>query len=152
MKNGYVICGLAYDAGHVVLAVDGLPPASIETTDWSQFPMIRLPRLLTDGTYFLMRRPGNAAGLYRSIEQVMDVADVYREGYAGVENHKLLLTAITNIRCGATDRVSIDFTLSPERLRLEEMNFFQQEEAVAWSAHLRCLEDPGCAEVYHRGR
>ena len=151
MRNGYIICGLAYDAAHVVLATDGLPPASIGTTDWSLFPMIREPQLLMDGTYFLLRIPGDAKGLWRVLEEIMDVADVYREGYAGLENHRFLLTAVTKIRNGATDRVLVNFTLSPERIRLRELEFFQQEEAVAWSGHLRCLEDPGCAAVLRRG-
>ena len=152
MRNGYISCGLAFDAAHIVLAADGLPPASIETSDWSVFPEMERPQLVNYGSHFLLRIPGNAKGLYRALEDMMDVAGVHREGYAGLENHRSLLTAVTKIRCGATDRVLVNFTLSPERIRLEELEFFQREEAVAWSGHLRCLEDPGCAEVFRRSR
>lgn len=151
MKNGYIICALAYDAGHVVLAAEGLPPVSIGTTDWSQFPRIREQQLLTDTFYFLLRIPGNARGLYRALEGIMDVAGVYREGYDGLENHRLLLDAVGRIRRCAVDRVRLDFKLSPERTRLRELEFFQVEEEADWGGYLRCLEDPGCAEVLRRG-
>ena len=136
MRNGYIICGLAYDAAHVVLATDGLPPASIGTTDWSLFPMIREPQLLMDGTYFLLRIPGSADGLFRAVEQIMDVAGVYREGCDGSQNRRLLLEAIGKIRRRAADRMVVDFTLSPEHLRLRELNIFQWEEAGDWSGYL----------------
>jgi hypothetical protein len=150
MRNGYIICGLAYDAAHIVLAADGLPPQSTETTDWSQFPMIREPRLLLHGTYFLLRIPGSAAGLYIAVERIMDVASVYREGYSGLDNHRLLSDAIGKIRRCTTDRVLIHFTLSPERIRQRELEIFQAEEASDWGGYLGCLEDPGCAEVLRR--
>jgi hypothetical protein len=152
VRHGYIICGLAYDAAHVVLASDGLPPASIATTDWSVFPGIEDPQLVIDGSCFLLRIPGDAKGLYRALEEMMDVASVHRDGYAGLENHRLLLSAVIKICCGATDRVRVDFSLSPEKFRLQEMSRFQDEHAEWWSAHLRCLEDPGCAEVFRRGR
>jgi hypothetical protein len=130
------------------------PEGYVETTDCSQFPKIREPTLLIEGTgtYFLLRVPGDAKGLYRALEEMMDVAAVYREGYWGLDNHRLLLTAVTKIRNGATDRVLVNFSLSPERQRLDELEFFEREEAVAWSGRLQCLEDPGCAEVFRRGR
>jgi hypothetical protein len=81
----------------------------------------------------------------------MDVAGIYSEGYVGLKNHRSLLTAVTKICCGATDRVLVDFSLSPERIRLQEMSRFQEEHAEWWSAHLRCLEDPGCADIFRRG-
>ena len=151
MRNGYIICGLAHDAAHIVLAEEGLPPTSIHTTDWSVFPGIEDPQLVVDGSCFLVRAPGDAKGLYRALEEMMDVAGVHRDGYAGLENHRLLLTAVGKVRIGATDRVLVDFTLSPERLRLQEMERFQEEHAEWWSAHLRCMEDPGCAEIFRRG-
>ena len=145
------MCGLAHDAAQIVLAEDGLPPSSIQTTDWSVFPGIEDPQLVIDGTCFMLRIPGDAKGLYRSLEEVMDVAGIYSEGYVGLKNHRSLLTAVTKICCGATDRVLVDFSLSPERIRLQEMSRFQEEHAEWWSAHLRCLEDPGCAEIFRRG-
>jgi hypothetical protein len=153
MRYGYIICALAHDAAHVVLASND-PPAFIETTDWSQFPAIKRPRLLIEGTgtYFLLRVPGSAKGLYRALEEMMDVAGVHRDGYVGLENHRALLTAVGKVRIGATDRVLVDFTLSPERLRLQEMERFEAEHADWWSGHCRCLSDPGCAEVFRRGR
>ncbi len=154
MRYGYIICGLAHDAAHIVLATDDPPPASVETADWSQFPKIREPKLLIEGTgtYFLLRIPGHAKGLYRALEEMMDLAGVHREGYWGLDNHRLLLTAVAKVRNGATDRVLVNFTLSPEQQRLRELEFLEREEAVAWSGHLQCLEDPGCAEVFRRGR
>jgi hypothetical protein len=154
MRNGYILCELDFDSAHVVLVAEGLPPRTIETTDWSRFPVIKKPRLLIDGTgaYFLLRIPGSAKGLYRALEELMVVAGVHRDGYAGLENHRALLTAVTKVRNGATDRVVVNFTLSPEQQRLEEMELFQTEEAAAWFGRLRCLEDPGCAEVLRRGR
>jgi hypothetical protein len=98
MRNGYVICGLAYEVGYVQIAADGLPPSSVKTTDWSQFPRIKKPKLLDDGTYFLLRIPGDAKGLWRAIEEIMDVAGVYREGDSGLANPRLLLAAIGKIR------------------------------------------------------
>jgi hypothetical protein len=59
---------------------------------------------------------------------------------------------VTKIRNGATDRVLVNFMLSPGQLRLQEMERFEEQHAEWWSAHLRCLEDPGCAEVFRRGR
>jgi hypothetical protein len=152
MRNGHLICGLAFDAAYLVLATDGLPGAWIKTTDWSQFPITKEPMLLVGGTYFLLRIPGDARGLYRALEEMMDVASVHRDGFVGLTNHRLLLTAVTRIRVGAADRALVNFTLSPEQQRLEEMEFFQREEAAAWSGRLQCLEDPGCAEVLRRGR
>jgi hypothetical protein len=38
MKNGYIICALASDAAHIVLAADGLPPASVETFASGEYP------------------------------------------------------------------------------------------------------------------
>ena len=153
MRFGYIICGLAHDAAHVVLAATE-PPPPIKTTDWSQFPAMPQPNLLIEGTgtYFLLRIPGNAKGLWTVLEEMMGVAGVYREGYAGQENHRLLLTAVGKVRIGATDRVLVNFTLSPERHRLQEMERFQELEADWWSGHQRCLEAPGCAEVFRRGR
>ena len=153
MRFGYIICALAKDAAHVVLASDDPPPPSTETTDWSLFPGIKRPKLLIEGTgtYFLLRIPGDAKGLFRALEEMMDVAGTYRDGYAGLENHRLLLSAVGKVRIGASNRVIVDFTLSPERLRLQEMERFQELEADWWSGHQRCLEDPGCAEVFRRG-
>ena len=154
MRNGYIICGLARDAAHIVLGAKGLPPVSIKTTDWSLFPGIKRPKLLIEGTgtYFLLRVPGDARGLWRSLEEMLDIAGVHRDGYAGLENHRLLLTAVGKVRIGSTDRVLVDFTLSPEQLRLQEMERFEVLAADWWSGHQRCLADPGCAEVFHRGR
>ena len=125
MRYGYILCGLAADAAHVVLAAND-PPPSIPTSDWSQFPVSKQPKLLIEGTgtYFLLRVPGDAKGLYRALEELMDVAGVHREGYAGLENHRLLLAAVGKVRIGATDRVLVNFTLSPERLLLQEMEHF----------------------------
>jgi hypothetical protein len=90
VRFGYIICGLAPDAAHVVLAADD-PPPSIKTTDWSHFPAIKRPELLIEGTgtYFLVRIPGDAKGLWRALEEMMDVSSVYREDYGGLENHRL---------------------------------------------------------------
>ena len=153
MRYGYIICALAHDAGHIVLAAKD-PPPSIKTTDWSQFPVMPQPNLLIEGTgtYFLLRIPGDAKGLWTSLEAMMDVAGVHRGGYAGLENHRLLLTSVGKVRIGATDRVLVDFALSPVRHRLLEMERFQELEADWWSGHQRCLEDPGCAAVFRRGR
>ena len=153
MRYGYIIWGLAHDAAHVVLAAKD-PPPSIKATDWSRFPAMPQPNLLIEGTgtYFLLRVPGDAKGLWTALEQIMDVAGVHREGYAGQENHRLLLTAVGKVRIGATDRVVLDFTLSPEQHRLQEMERFEEEHADWWSGHQRCLEDPGCAQVFRRGR
>jgi hypothetical protein len=152
LRNGYILCGLAPDAAHLLLAADGLPPAYVVTTDWSTFPAIERPRLLLEGCYFLLRVPGNATGLFVALEGMMDVALVHRDGYAGLENHRLLLEAVTEIRNDAADRVLVNFSLSPERQRLMEMERYQADQAEWWSAHLRCLEDPGCADVFRRGR
>ena len=152
MRYGYIICALANDAAHIVLAAKD-PPPSVKEADWSQFPAMPQPNLLIEGTgtYFLLRIPGDAGGLWTVLEAMMDVAGVHRDGYAGLENHRLLLTAVGKVRIGATDRVVLDFLLSPERHRLEEMERFQELEADWWSGHQRCLEDPGCAEVFRRG-
>lgn len=151
MRNGYIICGLAHDAAHIVLATEGLPPRSITTTDWSQLPPVNVPSPIEGSTLFLLRVPGSADGLFRSAEQIMDAAGVYREGADGSHNHRLLLEAIGKVRRGAADRVAVDFTLSPERLRLRDLDFFQWNEAGDWAGYLGCLADPGCAEVLRRG-
>ena len=151
MRNGYVICGLAHDAAKVTLAADGLPPTSVKTTGWSQLPTVKDPKGLIDSTSFLLRIPGNAEGLFRAVEQIMDAAGVYREGFDGFENHRLLLKGIGKIRRRVTDRMLVDFTLSPERHRMRELDIFQWEEAGDWAGYLGCLEDPGCAEVLRRG-
>ena len=91
------------------------------------------------------------SGLFRVVEEIMDVAGVYGDGYAGQENRRLLLAAIGKIRRGTTKHVRVDFTLSPERQRLRDLEFFQTEAAADWGGYVRCLEDPGCAEVLRRG-
>ena len=151
MRNGYITCKLAYDVAHIVKAADGLPPTSIKATDWSQLPKVEEPRPIVDSTSFLLRIPGSAEGLFRAVEQIMDAAGVYREGYDGLENHRLLLRAIGKIRRCTTDRVLVDLTLSPESIRLRRLDIFQWEEASDWGGYLGCLEDPGCAEVLRRG-
>ena len=57
MRNGYIACGLAHDAAQIVLAEDGLPPASIQTTDWSVFLGIEDPQLVVDGACFCCEYP-----------------------------------------------------------------------------------------------
>ena len=49
MRYGYIICGLAFDAAHIVLAANGPPPTSIQTTDWSMIPSSKNPGLVNDG-------------------------------------------------------------------------------------------------------
>ena len=147
MRIGYIICGIAYDAAHLVAAQERLPPSSVTTTDWSFFPKTNRLKLLNDATYFLLRIPGNSRGLYRALEEMSDIAGVYREGFTGLRNHRLLLDAASKIRCGATKRVLVEFWLSPERVRERETEVFQELEEDWWRGHLMCLEDPGCAEV-----
>src|SRR5436190_746211 len=71
MRFGYIVCGLAHDAAHVVLAAKD-PPPSIPSTDWSQFPAMPQPNLLIEGTgtYFLLRIPGDAKGLWTALEEI----------------------------------------------------------------------------------
>jgi len=150
LRHGYLLCGLAADEGYVALIGKGLPPASLRAADWSSFPLIEKPQALTQGIYFLLRVPGNAAGLYRALERAMDVSGIYRDGYEGLENHRTLLAAVLSVRNGATDFVGVAFTLSPEQLRADQMEHFQQEQKYWWQSHIECLNDPGCAEVYRR--
>ena len=150
MRNGYIICAIAYDAAHLVAAAEGLPPASITTTDWSFFPKIEEPKLLNDATNFLLRIPGHSRGLYCALEEMLDVAGVYREEYTGLRNHQLLLDAVGKIRRGTTDRVLVEFWLSPERIRHRELEFFQSMEEDNWRGHQMCLEDPGCAQFVRK--
>ena len=82
----------------------------------------------------------------------MDVAGVHRSTIAGVENHRLLMSAVSKICNGVTDRVLLNFTTAAEARRLEDVEFLQFEQTVAWSSRRRCLDDPGCAEVLLRGR
>ena len=79
MRNGYIICAITYSEAHLVAAAEGLPPASVTTTDWSYFPQIKKLKPMEGATYFLLRIPGNSRGLYRALEEMMDVAGVYRE-------------------------------------------------------------------------
>jgi hypothetical protein len=147
MRNGYVICGLSHGSGYVQRAADGLPPPSVKTTDWSLPPSINERY----DFHFLLRVPGDASGLYRAVEEVLDAAGVYREGCDGLTNHRLLLAAIGKIRRCTARYVHIEFTLSPEQIRLRDLEFFQTEAAADWGGYTRCLEDPGCAEVLRRG-
>ena len=62
MRNGYIFCAITYSEAHLVAAAEGLPPASITTTDWSFFPQVKEPKRLEDATYFLLRIPGNSRG------------------------------------------------------------------------------------------
>jgi hypothetical protein len=125
---------------------EGPPPASVMTSDWSYFPVAMVPKLVEDATYFLLRIPGDAKGLYRALEEMMDVAGVYREGYVGIKNHRRLLEGVGKIQRGTTDRVVFDFWLSPERLRQLELGFFESEEESYWRGYQMCMEDPGCAK------
>jgi hypothetical protein len=145
MRNGYIICEIAFDAAHLVAAAEGLPPASVTTTDWSFFPKVREPKLLNDATYFLLLIPGSSKGLYCALEEMLDVADVYREEYIGLKNHRLILDAVGKIQRGTTDRVLVDFWLSSERIRQREMETFQSLEESDWRGYQMCMEDPGCA-------
>jgi hypothetical protein len=147
MRNGYIICAISYDAAHLVAAAEGLPPASITTTDWSFFPKMKEPKLLNDATNFLLRIPGNSRGLYCALEKMLDVASVYREEYTGLKNHRLLLDAVGKIQRGTTDCVLVKFWLSPERLRELEMEYFQLEEESYWRGYRMCLEEPECAKL-----
>ena len=132
MRNGYIICGLAPDAAHIVLAADGLPPASIATTDWSQFPMIKEPELLIDGTYFLLRIPGNAAGLYlRSSKLWTSPASIARAMTGWKITGCFYEPSVRSVAAQRTD-VLLDLTLSPERIRQRELEMFQWEEAGDW--------------------
>jgi hypothetical protein len=81
----------------------------------------------------------------------MDAVGVYRDGYTGLDNHRLLLRAVNRVRCGRSDLEEVYFTLSPARLRLLEMEVFEANEAGAWAGYTGCLDDPGCAEVLRRG-
>jgi hypothetical protein len=146
MRQGYIVCRLACDGGYIQRVADGLPPDYVETTDWSF-----IGGDLDEAIRFLLWVPGDASGLFRVVEEIMDVAGVYGDGYTGQENRRLLLAAIGKIRRGTTKHVRVDFTLSPERQRLRELEFFQTEEAADWGRYVRCLEDPGCAEVLRRG-
>ena len=145
MRQGYIVCRLACYGGHIQRVANGLPSDSVKTTDWSF-----IGGDLDEATRFLLRIPGDAKGLFRVVEEIMDVAGNYGDGYAGQET-RLLLAAIGKIRRGNTKHVRVDFTLSPERQRLRELEFFQTEAAADWGGYLRCLEDPGCAEVLRRG-
>jgi hypothetical protein len=151
MRQGYIVCRLACDVGYIGRATDGLPPATVETTDWSFFPIAKGPKRFDEITHFLLRIPGDASGLFRVVEEIMDVAGVYGDGYPGQENRRMLLAALGKIRRGITEHVRVDFTLSPERQRLRELEMFQWEEAADWAGFVGCLEDPGCAEVLRRG-
>jgi hypothetical protein len=147
MRNGYILCAIVYNEAHLLAAIEGLPPDSIATTDWSVFPRLKeQPNFLDDATYFLLRIPGDSKGLYRALEEMMDVAGVYREGYEGLKNHRRLLDAVGKIQRGTSDRAVVDFWLSPERLRQLEMEYFQSEEDSYWRGYRMCLEDPGCAK------
>ena len=66
MRFGYIICAVASDAAHVVLADNGPPPTSIRTTDWSMIPSSTNPGLVKDGNHFTLRIPGDANGLWRA--------------------------------------------------------------------------------------
>ena len=109
MRNGYIICAITYNEAHLVAAAEGLPPASITTTDWSYFPQIKKLKPMEGATYFLLRIPGNSRGLYRALEEMMDVAGVYREScdYTGLKNHRRLLDAVGKIQRGTTDRAVV---------------------------------------------
>ena len=102
---------------------ESLPPASVTTTDWSVYPLMRALKLIDDATYFLLRITGNSKGLYRALEEMMDVAGVYGEryDYTGLKNHRRLLDAVGKIQRGTTDRMVADFWLSPKRIRQREM-------------------------------
>jgi hypothetical protein len=151
MRQGYIVCRLGCTVGNIQRVADGLPPASIKTTDWSLFPDAKKSERLEEATSFLLRIPGDAKGLFRAVEEIMTAAGVYGDGYVGQENRRLLLSAISKIRRGTTRHVSVDFTLSPQQSRLRELEMFEWEEAADWGGYLRCLEDPGCAEVLRRG-
>ena len=150
MRNGYIACGLNPDEARLVV-VNDLPLPTIAATGWSVLPRIKELKLFPGGTYFLLRIPADANGLFRALEEIMDVAGVYREGYVGLENRQRLLDAVGKICRGAKKWVRVDFVLSPERQREFELEFFQAMELDAWSGRQRCLEDPGCAEVLRRG-
>ena len=109
-------------------------------------------RLTDDATYFLLRIPGDSKGLYRVLEQMMDVAGVYREScdYTGLKNHRRLLEAVGKIQRGTSDRVVVDFWLSPERIRKRELDYFESAEASYWRGYRMCLEDPECAKLVRR--
>ena len=149
MRYGYIICGLAHDAAHVVLAATE-PPPPIKTTDWSQFPAMPQPNLLIEGTgtYFLLRIPGNAKGLWTALEAMMDVAGVHRDGYAGLENHRLLLTAVGKVRIGATDRVVLDFTLSPERHHWRKWSASRNWRPITGLVICAVLRTPGAPKCF----
>ena len=149
MRNGYIICAITYNEAYLMAAAEGLPPASVKTTDWSFFPRMPTHRLTDDATYFLLRIPGNSKGLYRVLEEMMDVAGVYREScdYTGLKNHRRLLDAVGKIQRGTTDRAVVDFWLSPERIRERELDYFESEEASYWRGYQMCLEEPECAKV-----
>jgi hypothetical protein len=140
MWRGYVVCELSHDEARVVLVTE-LPPPLSGTTEWSP----------TGGSRYPLRIPGNARGLFGSLEEIMDAVGVYRDGYTGLDNHRLLLRAVNRVRCGRSDLEEVYFTLSPARLRLLEMEVFEANEAGAWTGYTGCLDDPGCAEVLRRG-
>ena len=152
MRNGYIICALSYNEAHLVAAAEELPPASIATTDWSYFPQIKKFKPMEGATYFLLRIPGNSRGLDRALEEMMDVAGVYREScdYTGLKNHRRLLEALGKIQRGTTDRVVVDFWLSPERIRERELEYFEWEEVSYWRGYQMCLEDPECAKLVRK--
>ena len=71
-SRGFTPHASAGEGGFLTLAANGLPPSSVKTTDWSLLPGIKYP----DGNNFLLRVPGDANGLYRAVEEVLDTAGV----------------------------------------------------------------------------
>jgi hypothetical protein len=149
MRNGHIICAITYSEAHLVAATEGLPPTSVTTADWSYFPQIKKLKPMQGATYFLLRIPGNSHGLYRALEEMMDIAGVYRESfdYTGLKNHRRLLDAVAKIQRGTTDRVAVDFWLSPEHIRERELEYFEWEEVSYWRGYQMCLEEPECAKL-----
>ena len=69
----------------------------------------------------------------------MDTVGVYRDGFTGLENHRLLLKAITRVRRGLSNREEAYFARSPRHVRLLEQAVFEGEEASSWRGYLECL-------------
>lgn len=138
MWKGYIVCGASPDEARIVLAAE-LPPPVNGTTEWS---IVSVKATLGNATYFLLRVPGTAKGLYAAVEEIMDVVGIYRDGFTGLENHRLLLNAITRVRRGLSNREEVYFTQSPLRLRLLEQEVFEGLEASSWRGYLESSEAP----------
>ena len=68
----------------------------------------------------------------------------------GSRNTAGCLMLVREIQRGTTDRVVVDFWLSPERIRERELEYFEWEEKSYWRGYRMCLEEPECAKLVRK--